>query len=179
MKIKTILTSTLMLALTALQAQTKPSTAKPTTVLNQCDELKKENEFLKKTLKINEPIKTFEQDDIEIKLISAIGNIKTQTIKIEYVIINKIKIRQFLIDAFKEQFVSIDGDLIPVTKSYNVFNIELITDIPIKTSVEIGTILPENKLIKLTTMKYKIGPLYTPSEINGTAEFRDIPVIWK
>jgi hypothetical protein len=182
MKIKTILTSTLMLALTALNAQTKPSTTKPTIVNNQCDELKKENEFLKKTLSINEPIKTYADNNIEIKLVSAKGNIKTQKITIEYLITNKIQIRNFKIDANIEQIVSMSGDIIPLTKGYSVFDVELNTDIPIKTALEIGTILPENTIIKFLTMKYllyKSGTTFYGWTPTGVAEFKDIPVTWK
>jgi hypothetical protein len=183
MKNKTILIATLMLALTTLNAQTKTSTTKPTAVINQCNELKSENEFLKKTLKINEPIKTYSDNDIEIKLISAKGNLKTQKIKIEYLITNKIQIRNIKMDAFREQIVSMSGELIPLANGYTIYETELNTDVPIKTSLELGPILPENTIIKFISMKYllpKQGMTYIGNwEPTGVAEFKDIPVIWK
>lgn len=179
MKTKITLAIIFILSLTGLNAQQTKQTlnTKSTTIINQCDDLKAENDFLKKTLKINESIKLFEQDDIEIKLISAKGNIKTQIIKLEFLITNKIKIRRIVLDAFRDQYISIQGDLIPVTKGYTVYDLEMATEVPIKTAVEIGTILPENKILKLVTLKYLLGRY--PSETTGTAEFRDINIEWK
>lgn len=183
MKLNAILTITFMLLLTTLNAQqTKTSTTKPTTALSNCDEIKKENEFLKKSLKIQEPIKSYSDEDLEIKIIAARGNIKTQTIKIDFLITNKKRIKTITIDAYKEKYVSIDGDLIPITKGYTVYNTELNTDIPVKTSVEIGTILPENTIIKLITLRYSLNDAttvvygFSPSII---AEFKDVQIDWK
>jgi hypothetical protein len=91
MKIKTILTSTLMLALTALQAQTKSSTTKPTIVNNQCDEWKKENDRLLKALSLNAPMATDSENDIDGKVIKVIGDKKSQTVVVEILLTNKIE----------------------------------------------------------------------------------------
>lgn len=173
---KITLFALLIIATSFTNAQQKTASNNTSATPNQCDELKKENDFLKKELKLNEPIKKVEQDDIEIKLVAAKGNIKTQTIKLEYLITNKIKIRRFRINGNDDQFVSIEGDLIPVIKSYSVQSLDLVTDVPIKTIIEIGTILPENKIIKLATFIYKLGEY---PWVNGMAEFKDIPIDWK
>jgi hypothetical protein len=172
-----------MLLLAKLNAQqTKTTTIKSTTSVNNCDEIKKENEFLKKTLKIQEPIKFYEDEDLEIKIIAAKGNLKTQIIKIDYLITNKKRIKTITMDARNEKYISVEGEMIPLAKGYTVYNTELNTDVPVKTSVEIGTILPENTTIKLITLRYiltdatKVVYGFSPSII---AEFKDVQIDWK
>ncbi|MHB8258917.1 MAG: hypothetical protein ACYDCN_01590 [Bacteroidia bacterium] len=179
MKVKSILMSMFIMTLTATQAQTKTPATKQTTPTNQCDELKKENEFLKKELDIRTPIKTVSQNDLEIKLVSAKGNIKTQTIKLDFLITNKANIRQFIISRLNQKFVTVEGTLIPITKNYTIDGIDLATDIPIKTTVEIGTILPKNTILKLVSLGYMINAINSIGGDTYTAAFTDIPVEWK
>ena len=75
------------------------------------------------------------------------------------------------------------GDLIPISKGYSVYDIQLNTDIPIRTTIELGPILPENTIIKFLTLKYFLPKNTTTyigfSEPTGIAEFKDIPITWQ
>jgi hypothetical protein len=176
-----------MFALTALQAQTKPSTSKPTIVNNQCDGLKKENENLKKSLGLNQSIKTVTTNDIEFVVKKVVGDIKTQMITFEIVAINKTENRDIFLGQSYEKttkIVTVDGTVLfpnqvnSPSKPMGFGGLLLNTDIPIKFSMQFGPLLPSNEYIKLLDVHFK----YDDREhhtIMANAEFKDLKIEWK
>lgn len=114
-------------------------------------------------------------DDCLFQVVKISGDIKTQKIKIEIRLTNKIKNRKIFIDDSNTQFVSSEGDYIPLLTGFNVTETELYTDVPIKTSCTIGTLLSTQKHIKLIALKYGLADGSTKW---GVAEFRDIAIEW-
>lgn len=181
--LKTILTGLLFITTTVI-AQTKT-----TSPVNPCEELKKENEALKKSLNINEPITILTDNDIEFKITKVKGDIKTQMVTIELLLTNKIKNREIGVTKGAMKIVSVEGDvltvekyLIPEQQAYDMNNLHVFlnTDIPIKCSFTFGALLSSNKFIKLFNLPYVTfkGNAYE-QENAGINEFKDLKIDWK
>ena len=78
---KSIITSTFLTFVCLFNLQAFAQSA-------NCDELKKENEYLKKALSILTPVKTVTTDKIDFNISKCEGNIKQQTVELTVVVTN-------------------------------------------------------------------------------------------
>src|SRR5688572_16671060 len=78
---KSIITSTFLTFVCLFNLQAFAQSA-------SCDELKKENEYLKKALSILTPVKTVTTDKIDFNISKCEGNIKQQTVELTVVVTN-------------------------------------------------------------------------------------------
>ncbi len=140
-----------------------------------CDDLKKENEYLKKTLQINTPTKTVTTGKIDFNLIKCEGNTKDQTISVVFTLVNHAANRRILIDPAKA--IDIEGneyrsDKISIGSGDQ--HGDLYTEVPIKTVVRLIKVLPEVKILKIVPLKF-----YDPAAGHFEVELKDLPISWK
>ena len=161
---KAIFLSVFLLATTSIFAQVS------------CDELKKENDYLKKALNITTPVKTASGTKIDFNLLKCDGNTKEQTITLTLTVVNH--------DANKNLQFSNANAVDVEANQYKTYTIDLggsgvrntiYTETPVKTIIRFTKILPSVKILKLISVVYypdNPGP-------DLAAEFKDIPVVWK
>lgn len=185
MKTKTIIAA-LILSIGTLTAQTKQmGTAKLNQTNDPCEALKKENESLKKSLNINEPIVTETFGDIEFKIIKVQGDKKTQMVTIDILMTNNIQNREVKINKNFLKTVTIEGDVFNVGSSIvggvsYATNVYLNTGVPIKSSFSFGTMLPSNEYIKLFNFAFTIlHPQDFYQSKDWAVEFKDLKIEWK
>ena len=140
---------------------------------SNCDELKKENEYLKKALQVTTPTKTFTSSKIDFNLISCVGNIKEQTVSLVLTLVNHDANRPLQFSRAKA--IDLEGNEYPTHQisigSGGIRN-DLYTDVPIKVLIKYNKVLPSVKLFKIIPLEYY--------DDNSTGiEYRDITVTWK
>lgn len=165
---------TMMLCTLLSRAQTTPDCDK---VKAELDKVKTENEYLKNSLKIGKPMNTITSDKIEFKLLKAEGNSKSQTVTFTFVLTTSAA--NWYINSAVKSIIDIDGNEYKLKSFTNGASdwdksIDLITDVPIKTTYTFGGILPAVKMIKL--FKYNYSHQWGEPH---AVEFRDIPIDWK
>lgn len=173
-----------MFALTGIQAQAKISTTKPTIVNNQCDDLKKENESLKKSIALNTSMATDIENDIEAKVVKVIGDKKTQDIIIEVLLTNKIENCTVEVAGLyykTVKIVTLNGDVL-FSKDNRVPNngmTTLNTDVPIKCSFVFGPLLPSEIYLKLIEVNFQLNEHRPNRPTAAKFEFYDLKIEWK
>jgi hypothetical protein len=137
-----------------------------------CNEIKKENEYLKKALNILAPIKKATSNKMDFLLTKCEGNIKEQTITVTLVITNHGPNTDLSLS--KSVGVDVEGNEYQ-THRINIgsesFRNKVFTDVPVKTTFTYEKVLPSVKLMKLIAI-----------DIGGNDpgfEYKDIPVTWK
>lgn len=142
---------------------------------SNCDELKKENEYLKKALKVTTPTKTINSSKIDFNLIKVEGNIKEQTVDVILTLVNQDANRNF-------QFanaIAIDME----ANEYKTYDIrigsgqsrnKIFTETPVKTIIRFTKILPAVKILKLVPISYYDEPGRTID-----IQFKDLTIDWK
>jgi hypothetical protein len=185
MNAKTI-TAALILSIGTLAAQTKSTTTtKSSQTSDPCETLKKENESLKKSLNISEPITTETFGDIEFKIIKVKGDKKTQMVTIDVLMTNNIQNREVKLNKNFLKLVTVDGDVFQlggfiVAGTSYATNAYLNTGVPIKSSFSFGTMLPSNEYIKLFNFAFTIlHPQDFYQSKDWAIEFKDLKIDWK
>ncbi|SIO36490.1 hypothetical protein [Chitinophaga niabensis] len=140
-----------------------------------CDDLKKENEYLKKSLQINTPTKTVTTDKIDFNLIKCEGNTKDQTVNLILTLVNHAANRRILFDPAKA--IDIEGneyrsDRISLGTQDN--SNDLYTDVPLKTVIRLSKVLPAAKILKIVPLKF-----FDPSSGHFEVELKDLTISWK
>jgi hypothetical protein len=144
---------------------------------NNCDELKKENEYLRKALQITTPVKTTTSSRIDFNLVSCEGNIKEQSVELVLTLVNHAANRTFqfsaanAIDMEANEFETYDIKIGSGDSRNSIY-----TDVPVKTIIRFKKVLPSTKMLKLVAIEY--FDEVTPGKKIGI-EYRDIPVAWK
>jgi hypothetical protein len=160
---KTILFLSLVLTIANLFAQAS------------CEEVKKENEYLKKALNITNPIKTASGPKADFNLLKCEGDSKQQKLTLVFTVINHDANKYFSID--KANAVDVEANQYK-TNSIQIGSASIIntvyTETPVKTTIIFSEILPSVKMLKIVNIPYACG-----NEVNLAIEFRDIPIIWK
>lgn len=142
-----------------------------------CDELKKENEYLKKSLQINTPTKTVTAAKIDFHFIRCEGNTKAQTINVILTLVNHDANRSILVDPIR--VVDVEGNeyrseevLLGTQDRSN----DLYTDTPLKTVIKISKVLPAVKMLKILPINF-----FDPAPGTGhfSLELKDLPITWK
>lgn len=156
------------------------STAVQKTVSTPCQqELSKvqaENEYLKKSLNILTPIKTVEQDELEIKLVRCDGNIKEQTITIGLILISHKANSEFQFGS--SQAIDLQGrelNVGTINLGNKIVRNTLFTDTPIQATFKFIQVLPSIKIIKILSASYYNVGLFK----EGVVQFKDIVINWK
>lgn len=140
------------------------------------EKLKQENEYLKKSLNILQPIKSVEQDGLEFKLIKCEGKIKEQNINLTFILTSHKANDEF--QFMSAQTIDLQGNDFS-TYEINLGNKgtrnTLFTDTPVQTKIVFNKVLPSTKKLKLLNIKYYgIGAFK-----EGYFEFKDLEVIWR
>lgn len=150
-------------------------TSQVSTAQTNCDDLKKENEYLRKTLQINTPAKTVTSGKIDFNLIKCEGNTKDQTVSVILTLVNHDANRGILFDPAKA--IDIEGNeyrsdkiSIGAGDSSN----DLYTDVPIKTVIRLSKVLPAVKILKIVPLKF-----FDPSAGHFEVELKDLTISWK
>ncbi|OQP64635.1 hypothetical protein [Niastella populi] len=140
-----------------------------------CDDLKKENEYLKKALSITTPVKTVSGPNVDFNLIKCEGDSKQQKLTVVFTVLNHDANKYFFMD--KADAIDVEANQYHTTStligSRSVSN-TIYTETPVKASIEFSKILPSVKMLKLVSIPYALG-----NQVNLAFEFRDIPVTWK
>ena len=140
-----------------------------------CEEVKKENEYLKKALNISIPIKTASGPKADFNLLKCEGDSKQQKVTLVFTITNHDANKYFSID--KANIIDVEANQYK-TNSINIGSGGTIntvyTETPVKATMVFSEILPSVKILKLVNIPYACG-----NEVNLSIEFRDIPVSWK
>lgn len=141
-----------------------------------CEEIKKENDYLKKALQITTPVKTVTSSKIDFNFLECKGNIKEQTVEIVLTLVSHDANQEFqfektsLIDMEGNEYaygqVSIGGQGIRNTVR---------TDIPVRTTILFKKVLPTVKMLKDIPISYYHGDPGHSIEI----EFKDMPIKWQ
>jgi hypothetical protein len=141
-----------------------------------CDEVKKENEYLRKALKITTPVKTVTSLNIDFNLIKAEGNKKEQTVTLTLTILNHDANQRVSFD--KAKAIDVEGneyqtDDIYIGSSWNANT--TYTDTPIKTTIRFKKVLPSTQIFKLVPINY----FHEKHSSTINFEYRDITIDWK
>jgi hypothetical protein len=142
---------------------------------SNCDELKKENEYLKNTLKISTPTKTVSAVNIDFNIIKVEGNTKDQTVTLVMTFVNHNA--NEAIQYYGTQAIDVEGNeykgsnhSIGSERSRNT----LYTDTPVKATITFSKVLPSVKMFKLVPIHF----LYN-KPLDVKIEFKDLPITWK
>lgn len=142
---------------------------------SNCDELKKENEYLKKTLQITTPIKTASAANIDFNVIKVEGSTKDQTVTLVMTFVNHNANEH--IQYYDTKAIDAEGN------EYNGSNHSigsggtsntLYTDTPVKSTITFTKVLPAVKIIKLVHIHF----LYN-KPLDVEIDFKDLPITWK
>jgi hypothetical protein len=141
--------------------------------LENCEEVKKENEYLKKALNILQPKKTNTTKNIDFSIQKCEGNIKEQTITLTLIVTNKGPNTDLNINSA----VIVDVE----ANEYRTYNIKIgssgtfnkiFTDVPVKATFQFNKVMPGTNLLKLVSIDiYSSG--------NASFEYKDVSVTWK
>ena len=141
-----------------------------------CDKIKEENEYLKKTLRINTPIKVVTTSNIEFSLIECKGNKQSQEVVLQLILVNNNPDIEFQFS--KANAIDVEGE---GHMTYNLkIGVEgirgkLYTGTPIKAKITFNKILPTTKILKVVGITH-----YIPAAAGRTQEFKfeDIAISW-
>lgn len=142
---------------------------------SNCDELKKENESLKKSLHINTPTKTVTSSKIDFNLLKCEGNSKDQTISVILTLVNHDANRRILISPAKG--IDIEGNEYrseKITIGTDSGSNDLYTDIPLKTVITLSRVLPSVKILKIVPLE-----CFDPASGHFNVELKDLTINWK
>ncbi|QEC41516.1 hypothetical protein [Pseudobacter ginsenosidimutans] len=137
-----------------------------------CEEIKKENEYLKKALNILTPVKTATSKKMDFLLTKCEGNIKEQTVTITLVVTNhgpntELNFRKTTgVDVEANEYETYRIKIGSGGSSNKVF-----TDVPVKTVFQYEKVLPSIKLMKLIALEFGGN--------DPGFEYKDIPITWK
>lgn len=156
---------------------------------NDCEAIKKENEYLKQALLLNKPVTEISDGDITLSILSIEGSRNAQEVSIEVLITNK----GLNLDAFTtrvKSIIDINGSEYLLDKAYlgakeasgfmSAF-IDLYRDTPLKCRYVFRGIQPEVKMIKMFMFpfEYHIPGTNSFDNVKKNVEFRDLNITWK
>ncbi len=143
---------------------------------NNCEELKKENEYLKKAMRVTTPLKTITSSKIDFNFLECKGNTKEQTVEFVMSLVSHDANQEFQFN--ETSAVDMEGNEYPygnVSIGGKGVRNTIRTDIPIKTVVVFKKVLPAVKMLKDIAISYFYGEPGHHIEI----EFKDVPVKWQ
>ena len=146
--------------------------------------LKQENDYLRKVLEVNKPIKEEEKDGVNVKIIKVEGNLKEKTVYITFLLEAKINNRSFYVP--EADIVDLEGNTMGLDYSkLNDNQKKLTLGVPTKmrmafsykTAFENG--IPS--VIKLVRVDARNEDESNSLEgiFRTKLEFRDLDVVWK
>lgn len=170
--------TTLLITLSSVAVAQNTAIQKAGSVLCQTElsRVQAENEYLKKSLNVLTPIKTVEQDELEIKLVKCEGNIKEQTITIGLILTSHKANSEFQFSS--SQTIDLQGrELNPSGINLGKESVRntLFTDTPIQATFKFIQVLPSIKILKIFSASYYDVGLFK----RGNFQIKDIEVNWK
>lgn len=183
-----IMRKTILLSLLSIIGVANAQTNKAP-IVNQCEQLKKENDSLKKVLGLNEPLVKYTKNEVEYQITKVSGDKKSQIVSIDIILVNKIENRVFEMQNMMGnsiKIITLNGDalfsneqFVPGATMVSSSTI-LHTDTPLKMTFKFGPLLPSDEYIKLFFLGYKLRNLQDyKKDINEEIEFKDFKIIWK
>lgn len=141
-----------------------------------CDDLKKENAYLKKALQVTTPTKTVTSSKIDFNLIKCEGNSKEQTVTLTLTLVNHDANQNFQFSEAKA--IDLEGNEYP---TYNITigsardRNKIYTDTPIKATFKFTKVLPSVKIFKLIPIGY-----YDKEQPGRSIEieYKDLTINW-
>lgn len=182
MKAKTILASIFMLSVTAVNAQQIAKTAgiKPDATINECEELKKENNLLKLTPVLYSNNQKDTVDNVEFSFFRAIGDLQKQVITVEVLLKNLDSVHKaIMIDeqSFTDELTNAfkDSDAQLGVKYYGYSNI-LYSKTPIKLVMKIHKLMPDKiQFVKNVMLSFSDLDLNKSFSVTLTGD----NIVWK
>lgn len=154
---------------------------------SNCDDIKKENEYLKKTLNLNKPIKEVKSEDLIFSITKIEGNSKMQTLTIELLVTSKGRNLENFTSRVKS-IIDINGTEYTLDNAYigtedtkYFAYTNLFRDTPLKCKYIFKGIQPEVKVIKMFNYPFEYHILGTNSfdRVKEKVEFKDLNIAWK
>ncbi|RXK81042.1 hypothetical protein [Filimonas effusa] len=150
----------------------------PSTAFSQsaCDEVKKENEYLRKALKITTPVKTATSLNIDFNIIKVEGNKKEQTVTLTLTIVNHDPNQRVSFD--RAQAIDAEGNEYPTDDTHIGSSWRAntaYTETPIKATIVFKKVLPSTQLFKLVAVDY----FHEKHSSTIKFEYRDLTIDWK
>lgn len=143
---------------------------------SNCEDLKKEVEYLKKELKIITPTKAITSSKIDFNLLKCEGNTKEQTVDIILTLVNHDANQEFQFKGAKGiDLEGIEYDYSKILIGNNTYRNTIYTDVPLRTIISLKKVLPGVKMLKLVPVSYYYGD---PGH-SVTIEFKDLTINWK
>jgi hypothetical protein len=141
-----------------------------------CEEIKKENEYLRKALKITSAQNIVTSSNIEFNLIKCIGNKKEQTVELVLTLINHDANQEFQFQ--QANALDIEANEYKTYQfkigSANTRN-QIYTDTPVKTIIRFNKVLPGTKILRTVGISYFYGePGHTKQ-----FEYKNVSIDWR
>lgn len=140
-----------------------------------CDELRKENDYLRNALKISSPVKTVTVEKIDFNLITCIGNKKDQSIELILGLVNHDVNKDFQfseLSALDVEGNEYKADRINLGAS-GVRN-KIYTDSPIKATIRFPKVMPGIAVLKTIIVRH-----FGEGVREADFEFKNVSVTWK
>ena len=151
-----------------------------------CEELRKENEYLKKALLLNNPVIEVHNGDLKFSIVKVEGNSKSHLVTIEIIVKNTRR----NIEAFAakvKSIVDINGMEYQIDKAYiglkdaTTFAFtDLRKNTPLKCRYVFKGVQPEVKALRLFNypVEYHIPGANAFDFENKNAEFKNLSIVW-
>jgi hypothetical protein len=175
MKQLKLISSTILLLAVINNAFSQETNCNTLKLENQ--KIKQENDYLKQTLGMMEPIQNIVQNGVELKITKVDGSIKEQTLTVTLLLTNHKANDEFQFEA-AVQAIDIQGNEYKTSEisigNSGVRN-KLFTDVPIVVKVKFSNVLPITRMFKiLNLVSYQVG-IFDASNF----EYRDLEIHWK
>ena len=119
-------------------------------------------------------------NDLVFKLVSAVGDRKSQMVTVTVAFTNKAANKTDF-NTSVQSCTNADGDEFRLKSSLvgKGYEVTLFTDAPTKGTYSFGGILPKTSSIKLLSIPYRYRNEASSRSEEGQVEFRDISIVWK
>lgn len=145
------------------------------TAQTNCEDVKKENEYLKKALQITTPAKTITSSKIDFNLLKVEGNTKEQTVEIILTLVNHDANTKFEYRGVTA--LDVEGNEYKTNDCWvgsEKYGNKIYTDTPVKSVIKLSKVLPGVKILKLLALSY-----YGEAGRSIEIEFKDLTISWK
>lgn len=152
-----------------------------------CDDVRKENEYLRKALLLKAPVKEIKSEDLTFVITKVEGNSKAQTVTIELTVTNKGRNLETFTSRVKS-IIDITGTEYLLSNAYigaqdaRFFaHADLLRDTPLKCKYTFKGIQPEIKIIKMFRypFEYHLPGTNSFDRVKESLEFTDLNIVWK
>lgn len=140
---------------------------------NSCEDVKKENDYLRNALNINKPVMQAVAQNVEFSITKIEGNKTEQTVTITVLLNNKAANTYFQWYLSGLKAIDMEGNSYKLGTSFS--REQLYTDVPYKAEIKLQKILPKVEMLRLFALSfYSVKQGEKAPEL----EFRDLPIEW-